>query len=307
MKRYDITQIQGVIPATLTTFDEKEEIDDRRMRQLIDFQLEHGADGFYLTGSTGLCFTMTTKERMHVVESVIDCVNGRKPVIVHVGDIGTKNTIMLAKHAEQAGADAISSVPPFYWNFSRDDIYQYYKDVSSSVGIPMVVYNIALAGIMDSSLLEQITSLENVKGLKYTARTQDEMGNLKTIKGKDFMVYSGSDEMAFSGFCYGADGIIGSFYNVIPDIFKKIQVAYENDDIKTGIQIQQIADKLIYASLKYDFPSVLHNLLRWRGVDSGYSRRPFRNYSEKEMDPLKEEIRNIRMQPGGEVLDVFNI
>ncbi len=79
-------------------------------------------DGFYLTGSTGECFTMTAEERNLVVDTVIDQVKGRVPVIVHVGDIGTKKSIELAKHAYEAGADAISSVPPFYWKFRADDI-----------------------------------------------------------------------------------------------------------------------------------------------------------------------------------------
>ena len=307
MRKYDITEIKGVIPANLTFFDEQENVDDKRTKAMIDFMMENGADGFYLTGSTGACFTMTMKERMHVVETVINHVNGRKPVIVHVGDIGTKKTIELAKQAGEAGADAISSVPPFYWKFSKNDIYGYYRDVSEAVDIPMVVYNIVLAGIMDSDLLTRIASLENVRGLKYTARSHDELGILKERLGKDFMIYSGCDEMAFSGFCFGADGIIGSFYNVIPDLYKKIYEAYERSDIQEGIRLQKIADEFIFAALKYDFPSVLHNLMKWRGLDAGYIRRPFYNYTEEELTPLKNDIREIRARLDAKELDVFHI
>ena len=307
MKRYDITEIKGVIPANLTFFDENENVDDRRTREMLDFMMENGADGFYLTGSTGACFTMTMEERMHVVETVINHVNGRRPVIVHVGDIGTKKSIELAKQAQKAGADAISSVPPFYWKFSKDDIFSYYRDLSESVDIPMVVYNIVLAGIMDMDLLLRIASLENVKGLKYTARSHDEMGYLKEKLGQAFMIYSGCDEMAFFCFCFGADGIIGSFYNVIPDIYKKIYEAYQKSDIAEGIRLQKIADEFIFAALKYDFPAVTHSLMRWRGLDAGYIRRPFYNYKEEELTGLKEAIREIRDRLGAKELDVFQI
>ncbi|MFR8547570.1 MAG: dihydrodipicolinate synthase family protein [Lachnospiraceae bacterium] len=307
MKHYDVTEIKGVIPANLTIFDEKENLDDSRTKEVLDFLLDHDADGFYLTGSTGACFTMTMEERMHTVETVINHVNGRKPVIVHVGDIGTKKSIELAKQAEKAGADAISSVPPFYWKFSQDDIFSYYRDISESVDLPMIVYNIALAGIMDEGLLQRIAQLDHVKGLKYTARSHDEMGFLKEKLGKDFMIYSGCDEMALSGFCFGADGIIGSFYNVIPDIYKKIENSFREGNMPEAIRLQKMADEFIFACLKYDFPSVLHNLLRWRGVDGGYIRRPFCNYEEDDLQALKEAIREIRDRLGAKELDVFEI
>jgi N-acetylneuraminate lyase len=307
MSKFKITDIKGVIPATMTLFDEDENVDEKRMREMIEFLIGAGVKGFYMTGSTGACFTMTTEERKKTVEIAIDQVKGRVPVIVHVGDIGTKKSIELAKQAEAAGADAISSVPPFYWKFSGDDIYGYYRDISEAVKIPMIVYNIQLAGIMDRNLLTRIAGLENVKGLKYTARTHDEMGSLKGEFGKDFMIYSGCDEMAFSGLCYGADGIIGSFYNVIPELYIKIYDCVQKGDIQNGIRFQRIADEFIFAALKYDLPSSIHILLKWRGIDGGCPRRPFRIYSEEDMAGMKEAIRRIRDTFQTDELDMFRV
>ena len=86
MSRFEMNQIRGVIPAMLTFFDKEENVDTDCTRRMVEFMLEHGADGFYLTGSTGECFTMTMEERNLVVDTVIDQVKGRVPVIVHVGD-----------------------------------------------------------------------------------------------------------------------------------------------------------------------------------------------------------------------------
>lgn len=96
----------------VTTFDENEEVDLSRGRALVNYLIEAEVDGLYITGSIGEGFLMTGEERKAFTEAVIDEVKGRIPVIVHVGDIGTKKSIDLAKHAEKAGADAISSVPP---------------------------------------------------------------------------------------------------------------------------------------------------------------------------------------------------
>ena len=150
-----LTDIKGVIPALISCFDESGAYDERRQRAVVRFLLDKKVEGLYLTGSTGESFMMTPDERKHVVETVIDEVGGVVPVIAHVGAISTKVSIGLAKHAEACGADAISSVPPFYWKFSDEEILDYYKDLSGSVGIPMVIYNLALAGLVGFNLRQK--------------------------------------------------------------------------------------------------------------------------------------------------------
>lgn len=307
MSKFAMTDIKGVIPAMLSFFDQEENLDLSCTERMVDFMIDHGADGFYLTGSTGACFTMNAEERNAVVKTVVQKVNGRVPVIVHVGDIGTKKSIELAKYAYEAGADAISSVPPFYWKFSKEDIYRYYKDIAEATPLPMVVYNIQLAGLMDMDLILRLTDLPHVQGLKYTVRSHDEMGYLKEKLGKDFMIYSGCDEMAFSGLCAGADGIIGSFYNLFPDLYKKILKKVQESDIQGGMKLQKIADEVIFAALKYDFPSVLHGMMQWRGLEAGYSRRPFYTYKAEELSALKEEMKKIKAKYQTAELDIFGI
>ena len=102
MSKFSIQDFKGVVPALLTVFDKDENIDEMGMRQLVSFLLDKGVNGLYLTGSTGEGFTMSSIERMRVVEIVMDEVAGRVPVVVHVGAIGTKLSIELAQHAERA-------------------------------------------------------------------------------------------------------------------------------------------------------------------------------------------------------------
>ena len=222
MNKFDIKDFKGVIPAVLTVFDKDENIDELGMRQLVSYLIGKGVDGLYLTGSTGEGFTMSSEERKRVVEIVIDETKGRVPVVVHVGAIGTKLSIDLAKHAEEVGATGISSVPPFYWKFNENQIVKYYEDIANSCSLPMIVYNVPLVGLLGMNAIKRLAQIENVKGIKYTALSHYEITQIKDEIGDDFLVYSGCDEMSMSGLLAGADGIIGSFYNIMPELFINI-------------------------------------------------------------------------------------
>lgn len=290
MAKFALKDIKGVIPAMITLFDENENVDVKRTRELVEFLIGRGVNGLYLTGSTGEGFLMDAEERKLVVETVISQVAGRVPVIVHVGDIGTKKTIALAEHAYRAGADAISSVPPFYWKFSEEDIYGYYRDVAASTPLPMVIYNVPLAGMMGAELIKRIAKLPNVHGMKFTGRDHDTMSHLKNELGEDFIIYSGCDEMTFSGLAVGADGIIGSFYNVMPEVFLGIYEAVQQGDLRRGRDLQRLGTEIILECVKYDYIALMRNMLGWRGVDAGFSRRPFRNYRDEELTGLKAKL-----------------
>ncbi len=298
MAKFDIKDIKGVVPALITTFDENEDLDEKRMRNVVDHLLEKSVDGLYLTGSTGEAFLMTNEERKRVVEVVVDQVNGRVPLIAHVGAIGTKISIDLAKHAADAGVDAISSVPPFFWKFDNDSVFNYYKDITGSTDLPMIVYNIALAGLVGFEQIKRFASIEGVAGVKYTAATHFEVMRMKEELGKDFLVYSGCDEMAMSGLSFGADGLIGSFYNLIPELFIAINDAMKKKDLKTAEEKQRIANIIIIYATQRNYVGIMKRALAWSGVDAGYCRSPFQNFSKEEEEGLKNELRALKEKHG---------
>ncbi len=281
-----VSHIRGVIPAMFSTFNSYEEVDLKRAGILVNFLIDQGVHGLYITGSTGEGFLMTDDERKTFTEVVIRETDGRVPVVVHVGAIGTRRTIELAQHAEAAGADAISSVPPFYYQFSQDNVFGYYKDVSDSVHVPMIVYNIAFAGLMDNSLVGRLTTIKGVRGLKFTGKNHDDMSMLKQELGSDFMIYSGSDEMAAQGLLAGADGIIGSFYNLLPDTFLEIYRLAQEGDYVRAFEIQKLATTFIKFTIKWDFYGIMKQCLTDTGVDAGFVRRPFTHPDAQVMDEV---------------------
>ncbi|MGG7185770.1 dihydrodipicolinate synthase family protein, partial [Clostridium butyricum] len=283
------------IPAVLTVFDKEENIDEVGMRQLVSFLIDKGVNGLYLTGSTGEGFTMTSEERKKVVEIVIDETAGRVPVVVHVGAIGTKISIDLAKHAESVGADGISSVPPFYWKFNENQIIKYYEDIANSCSIPMIVYNVPLVGLLGMNAIKRLAKIENVKGIKYTALSQYEITQIKDEVGEEFLVYSGADEMAMSGLIAGADGIVGSFYNIMPELFINIYDAVKNKDLDEAQRLQKQAVELIMYALQLpSFYAGMKVILKWMGINAGYCRRPFENLTEEDEVKFKEGFKKLK-------------
>lgn len=298
MSRVPLNNIKGVIPALVTCFDENGEYDEHRQRQVTSYLLDRGVHALYLTGSTGEGFLLTPEERKKVVENVIDEVKGRVPVIVHVGAIGTKISVDLAKHAENAGADAVSSVPPFYWKFSEDQMFNYYRDISDSVSIPMVVYNIVLAGAVGFGFIKRLASIEGVRGIKYTLTSKFEIMRIKEEIGKDFVVYSGADEMAMAGLSFGADGIIGSFYNLIPEPFLDIYKAILAGDLKTAREKQRVANAVIMYTLDRGFQVGIKAGMQWMGLDAGWCREPFGRFDKATEERYRAEFRQLKKELG---------
>jgi N-acetylneuraminate lyase len=294
MPAFDIKSITGVIPAMVTPFDENEELDEGRLRAVIRFLIGRKVEGLYITGSTGESFLMSPEERKRVVEVTVDEVKGRIPVMAHIGAISTHLSIDLAQHAEKAGVDAISSVPPFYWGFSADQIFGYYSDITASTGLPMVAYNVPMAAL-GFDVIKRISSIPGVVGVKYTAATHAEIIRIKDEIGKDFIVYSGADEMAMSGLTFGADGIIGSFYNSMPEVFIGIRDAIAAGNLAEAKRLQEIGNAIIFFSLSRGAMTTIKRAMAWMGCDAGYVRRPLGNYIDKAAEEkLKGEFRQLR-------------
>lgn len=295
-----ITDFKGVIPAVLSVFDKDENLDEKGTRAFIQYLMSFDIGGLYLTGSTGEAFLMSTEERMRQVEIVMDEVAGKLPVVVHVGAISTRTSIELAKHAQSVGAAGISSVPPFYFKFSEDQIFGYYKDIAQATELPMIVYNIPLAGMMTVDMIERLSRLENVKGVKYTGTALYEVTQIKDACKTDFQVYGGCDELGASNIALGVDGVIGSFYNCIPDLYVKIWNAVKAGEVEKAAKLQRVALHVINTGVKSgSMMACLKLWLRAAGVPAGYARRPFTNFTPQEEQAYVQTLIDIDTKEGG--------
>ncbi len=298
MPVFDLKNVPGVIPAMVTPFDENEKLDEKRLRAVVNFLIEHKLEGLYITGSTGESFLMSPEERKRVVEITVEETRGRIPIIAHIGAIGTHSSIDLAKHAAAAGVDAISSVPPFYWGFSADQIVSYYTDLTASTSLPMFAYNVPMAAL-GFDVIKRLAQIPGLVGVKYTASTHHEIIRIKQEIRTDFIVYSGSDEMAMSGLGFGAEGIIGSFYNLMPEIFIPLRDAVAAGDHVEAKRLQEIGNAVIFHSLPRGGVTCIKRGMAWLGCDAGYTRKPLGSYVDAAAEAkLKDDFRTLRDERG---------
>lgn len=281
--------IKGIIPALLTPFDHNYEVNYDSLRKHVNRLIEQGAGGFYVCGSTAECFMLDDKERMKIMEVVTEEVNGRVDVIAHVGNINLRKAVEYAKHAESCGVTAVSSVPPFYYKFKKEEIVSYYATISDAVDLPMIVYSIpALSGVaLTANDIGDILKASNTQGLKYTDYNLFELEKIRR-KFPDLNVYYGRDEMYCSALPLGLSGGIGATYNVMMHKFVAMQKAYEEGNLELASKLQGEANAILEEMQKCDTKSAMKYLLTKSGIDFGGARPPVTALNEAQKANLDE-------------------
>lgn len=282
--------LRGVMTALLTPFDKNQRLDGDSLRRLVRFNLSQGVDGLYVGGSTGEAFMQTAAEREEVLEIVADEAKGKATLIAHVGTVSTTESQQLARSASRYGYDAVSAVTPFYYPFSFEEHCDHYRAIiDSAEGLPMVVYNIpALSGVKLS--LEQINTLVMLPGVGALKQTSGDLYQMEQIRRAqpELVLYNGYDEIFASGVMAGADGGIGSTYNVMGWRYQRIVRAIEAGDIAGAQRLQSDCNEVIDLLIKTGVFRGLKTLLHYMDVVSvPLCRRPFAPVDEAWLPQLK--------------------
>ena len=235
----------GLMPAMVTPFDERGEMDLAATEAVIERFIEAGVNGISPLGSTGEASHLTADERRRFAEEVTSIVAGRVPVVVGVGFSGTRETVEFARHAQEAGADAVLVVSPFYWKVGEEGLFRHFATVAEAVDIPVVVYNLPmLTGIdLSPSLVARIAAeCPNVVGLKDTVTEYHHtVAVLREIKPSrpDFSVLSGWEDLILPSLLAGADGSICAFANVAPELFVNLVEAARGGDLTKAAELHR--------------------------------------------------------------------
>ena len=281
---------RGIFTALLTPFDENDKINVEALRQLIDMNSKMGVTGFYVSGSTGEAFLMNENERKELLRIVKEAAPDAT-LIAHIGSINEREALSLGKYSKELGYDAISSVAPFYYKFSFEEIKNYYYRLAATAGLPMLVYNFpAFSGVnMGINELSQFLSSDMFFGLKHTSQDLFALERCKTTF-PDKTVYNGFDEMCLAGLSMGADGAIGSTYNFMADKFVKIYSLFNEGKMKAAYDIQKEANRIISALGKVGVTQGEKEVLNQMGLPFGHCRTPFGELSKEQKDFIRKEI-----------------
>lgn len=293
--------LRGVMPALLTPFDAQQKIDQASLRRLVRFNIEQGVDGVYVGGSTGEAFIQSLAEREEVLEIVADEAKGKITLIAHVGCVSTAESQRLATAAKSYGFDAVSAVTPFYYPFSFEEHCDHYRAIIDSAdGLPMVVYNIpALSGV--KLTLDQISTLVTLPGVGALKQTSGDLYQMDQIRRAhpDLVLYNGYDEIFASGLLAGADGGIGSTYNIMGWRYMAIVQALKEGDIDKAQELQRECNKVIDLLIKVGVFRGLKTVLHYMDVVSvPLCRKPFAPVDEQFLSELKALAQQLMQERG---------
>jgi N-acetylneuraminate lyase len=290
-----IISFTGVLPALITPLTEDERFAAAPMEQLIERVYAAGSAGIYVCGQTGEGLFLPSKERRKAAEVAVRHSPADKQVIVHVGAVSTMDAVELARHARKIGAYAISSLPPSN-AFSFTEVRSYYESIAAAAELPVLVYYFPEFS-RSISTLEQIfelCSIPNVVGLKFT---DFDFYRMSLISRAGHVIFSGRDEAFIAGVLMGASGGIGSFYNLIPELFVDVWRLGKAGDYVGAREVQDRINDLIRTVLRYPMLPALKKLLTWSGIDCGPAVAPRRSLTAEEERQLGIDLRRIGFEP----------
>ncbi|PRY22183.1 N-acetylneuraminate lyase [Aliiruegeria haliotis] len=291
--------LAGMYAALLSGFADNEDLDEKRQRNIVDHVLRQGLKGLYVGGSTGESGLMSTDELFEQQAVVKDATNGHETkLIAHVGQPSLRDSIRLARNAEKLGYDALSALPPHSYRFTPDEIFHYYKALAASTGLPLIIYEIPGRVGRESSVAElsAILDLPGVAGIKFSSMNLMILSQLRS-KHPDSVIYFGSDETYMTGAIAGANGGIGSTYNVLGKLYVAMDEAMSGGQIERVRDLQAISRTYVERLFEVGVMPGIKLSLRHLGVDCGPCRAPFRILSDAGRKPLIDFLEQPDVKP----------
>src|SRR5438477_10621633 len=237
------TNFRGSFTALVTPF-KNGSVDEQMFRDLVEWQIAEGTNGLVPVGTTGESPTLSHDEHKLVVEWCVGQARGRVPVVAGSGSNSTREAIELSQHAEEAGADAVLVVTPYYNKPTQEGLYHHFKAINDSIGIPIIIYNIPSRSVVDMSAetMKRLFELEHIAGVKDATANMVRVSQQREEIGPDFNQLSGEDATALGFMAHGGHGCISVTSNVAPRLCAEFQSACLKGDYAAALRLQ---DKLM--------------------------------------------------------------
>lgn len=264
---------KGVWPALFTPVNADGGLNVTELEKLIELLIAQDVDGLYLLGSTGQGFLFSEEERKQVAALSLKIVNGRLPVMVQVGALNPMESVRLAKHAADHGADGISSVGPIYYGASAAMGIEHYKRIAGAADLPFFPYQIGNA-VMNDEVIDRLLEVPNIMGLKLTTGSMLEISNIHNKVGDAWKLFSGADELMCQAALSGTAGAIGTTYNLVGATCKHVRQEFLKGNVQLGMDfmlcLQQLINDVMPVILTY-----FNRAIRLRhGIDIGKPKAP---------------------------------
>jgi 4-hydroxy-tetrahydrodipicolinate synthase len=285
---------KGSLVAIVTPF-KNNNIDEEKLRQLVEFQIKNGTSAIVPCGTTGESPTLSYEEHDQVIEIVVDQTKKRVPVIAGTGSNSTAEAIMLTKAAAKAGADASLQVAPYYNRPTQKGLYEHFKTIAQAVPIPMVLYNIASrtgVNIEPETIARLAGDCKNIVGVKEASGSLDQMSKIKALCSTNFDLISGDDSLTLPVLSIGGTGVISVAANIIPKEIAELTAEFEKGNFKTALNIHYKILPLIKALFIETNPIPIKTALGLIGLCSPDLRLPLCSMCEENQAKLKKALKD---------------
>lgn len=286
---------EGAGVALVTPFKSDGIIDFRRLKHLVEFQIENGISSIIVCGTTGEGATLNELEHEYVISACCEYANGRVPVIGSTGSNNTKTAINLSKSALKSGVDGLLCITPYYNKTSQDGLRLYYNRIAESVDLPIIMYNVPSRTGLDletDTIVKIFNENDNIIGIKEASGNLDKIRELRKLVS-ELAIYSGNDNQIFDMMCLGAKGVISVVANIFPYLTDKIVKSYLSGNVNEAKELQEKMMPLINALFPSGEPNpiAIKYAMEYMNLSSGVLREPLVPLTFENQHILRKEIK----------------
>ena len=290
----------GTATALVTPFKTNGAVDEPTLRKLVDLQIKGGVEALVPVGSTGEGATLSEDEQAFVIETVVDQVHRKVPVIAGASSNSTIRAVGLAREAQKRGADAVLTVAPFYNKPTQEGIFQHFGAIAGAVEIPIVIYNVpgrTASNIDAATALRLAEEVPNIAGVKEASANFGQIMEILRNRPKGFGVWSGDDNLTLPMVALGADGVISVAANEIPRLFSDmVRYALKGKWEKARAMHYRLLP-LMNANFLESNPIPVKAALSMMGLTETTVRLPLVTMSDPARKRLENVMRDLKLVP----------
>ena len=290
---------KGSNVALITPFKDNN-LDEENYIKLINFHLKNNTNGLVPAGTTGESPTLSHKEHEKVIELCIKEVNGKVPVIAGTGSNSTEEAISLTSHAEKAGANGALVVTPYYNKPTQEGLYQHYKAINDSCGIPIIIYNIPSRSVVDMEVdtMARLFELKNIVGVKDATGNLDRVDQQKKKMGNEFIQLTGEDGNALQFNRRGGIGCISVTANITPKLcsdMQKFSVSSLENEKKEAEKIDKLLQPIHKSLFIESNPSPVKYAAKLLNLCSDDVRLPLVKITKSTQEEVKKALLSAKL------------
>ncbi len=289
---------KGTGTALVTPFKTNGTIDEKALRNLVEFQIKNGVEAIIPTGTTGESATLNEAEQIDIIRIVADTARKRVKIVAGAGSNDTSKAIKLSNLAFQAGANAILSVGPYYNKPTQEGFFRHYQVIAEETGVPIVVYNVpgrTGSNIEAETILRIAEKIPNVIGVKEASGNFTQIMEILRNRPKGFAVWSGDDAITLPLVSLGADGVISVVANEVPKMFSRMTRLAINGKFNEAAKLHNKLLPLMNFNFIESNPIPVKSALAMMGKIEEAYRLPLVPLSDKHRPKLEKILKELQL------------